>query len=213
MAAAERLQEIEIDLREIQDPEENGMLSEHLVLFAALALKERRIKSILEIGTFQGRTTALLSRLFPAAEIHTIDLGHDEILKNGTYTYGINKMEASRETNSKITYTELNSLSLINSSRRYDLIWVDGNHVSPYTISDIINSVRLLNEDGYVICDDIYLKKPFIEKNADLSSISILEALSDAGVITYDLVAKRLGKRFNNRISGRKFLAVVKKLI
>ena len=48
--------------------------SEHLVLFSSISLKNQKIKRILEIGTFDGRTALVLSKLFPKSEIITMDL-------------------------------------------------------------------------------------------------------------------------------------------
>ncbi len=210
--AIQKLKTSERSALELEKSDTNSMFSEHVVLFVAIALKNVGIEDILEIGTFQGRTTTLLSKLFPTANIETIDLSRTEILKNRLYAYGTFEGEFNREAIPNVTFVEMNSLKLLNSSKQYDLVWVDGNHLSPYSISDIVNSVRLLKDNGYVICDDIYIKKPFIEKNADLSSLSILRALSDAGVITFRLISKRLGRRYNNVISGRKFIAVVRRV-
>ena len=50
-------------------------------------------------------------------------------------------------------------------------------------------------------------------KNVDLSSISILSALANEGIISYDLIMKRLGRRFNNLLAGSKYIAVIRKRI
>ena len=43
--------------------ESDGMFSEHLVLLAAIAIKINNIKSILEIGTYDGKTALILCKL------------------------------------------------------------------------------------------------------------------------------------------------------
>ena len=43
---------------------ESPMASEHQVLFSSLSLK-KKIPEILEIGTFDGKNSVLLSKLFP----------------------------------------------------------------------------------------------------------------------------------------------------
>ena len=52
------------------------------------------------------------------------------------------------------------SLNLINSNEKYDLIWIDGAHGYPTVTIDIINSLKLINNDGLIICDDVYIKEP-----------------------------------------------------
>ena len=189
-----------------------GMASEHHVLFSALARKNKNLQRVLEIGTFQGETSRLLDKLFPKAVVESLDLPDEERAKSKVYAYADGMNLASDESAvSRIKYLKQNSLRLVEFSGGYDLIWVDGNHLSPYTISDIINSVRLLSNQGYLVCDDIYLKMPFLEVNADLSAISIIKALSEAEMISYELIRKRLGFRFNNILSGHKYIAIIRK--
>ncbi len=189
-----------------------GMSSEHHVLFSALSRKNKNLQRVLEIGTFQGETSRLLDKLFPKAEVESLDLPDEERAKSKVYAYADGMNFASDESAvSRIKYLKQNSLRLVEFSGGYDLIWVDGNHLSPYTISDIVNSVRLMSNQGYLVCDDIYLKKPFLEVNADLSAISIIKALSEAEMISYELIRKRLGFRFNNILSGQKYIAIIRK--
>lgn len=189
-----------------------GMESEHHVLFSALSRKNKNLQRVLEIGTFQGETSRLLDKLFPKAVVESLDLPDEERAKSKIYAYadGINSASDGSAV-SRINYLKQNSLRLVEFKGCYDLIWVDGNHLSPYTISDIVNSVRLMSNQGYLVCDDIYLKKPFLEVHVDLSAISIIKALSEAKIISYELIRKRLGFRFNNILSGQKYIAIVRK--
>ena len=58
---------------------ESQMSSEHEVLFSSLSLNNNiKINQILEIGTFDGMNSLLLSKIFPNANIDTIDLPHTE---------------------------------------------------------------------------------------------------------------------------------------
>ena len=54
--------------------EHEGMYSNHLLVFTALSLGDNKIKNILEIGTYDGKTANILSHLFPKSKITTIDL-------------------------------------------------------------------------------------------------------------------------------------------
>ena len=54
---------------------DRGMSSEHEVLFSSLSvIKNQKISDILEIGTFDGVNSFLLSNLFPKSNVDTIDL-------------------------------------------------------------------------------------------------------------------------------------------
>jgi len=43
---------------------------------------------------------------------------------------------------------------LINENKKYDLIFIDGNHVAPYVLMDSVMSWPLLKVGGYMIFDD-----------------------------------------------------------
>ena len=66
--------------------ENDGMFSEHLVLISSISVSNLNIKRVLEVGTHDGRTALILSRLFPEAEIITIDLPSDEKSFEETYS-------------------------------------------------------------------------------------------------------------------------------
>ena len=44
--------------------------------------------------------------------------------------------------------------NLITNSKKYDIIFVDGNHTAPCVLSDAIMSWEMLNVNGYMIFDD-----------------------------------------------------------
>ena len=196
--------------------EKNGMWSEHLILFAAISASDYKINKILEIGTFTGETTRILSTLFPSSQIKTIDLPFSEILDTKIYKYETadNKLLTKRNANlqllSNVTFVETNSLSLINSVDCYDLIWVDGDHSYPTAAIDIANSIRLLNGGGLAICDDVYIKANSTQQDGrSKASIDTLSKLKDAGLIEYELLNKRIGGYFNFPKVNLKYLGVI----
>lgn len=191
--------------------ENNGMWSEHLVFFAALATSQVHITNILEIGTFKGETTRILGDLFPNSTVDSIDLSHDEISRIGTYAYAANELPNSMEMPNNVKLKTRNSLQLVNETLKYDLIWVDGNHMSPYVQIDISCAIRMIKESGFVLCDDVYLKTSRFEKDSGSESIDTILAFKEAGMINYSLIRKRLSKKFNNKITGAKFLAVLQR--
>jgi predicted O-methyltransferase YrrM len=188
----------------------NGMWSEHLVLLSAISISKPEVKSILEIGTFKGETSSLMSELFSEAKIETLDLSRQEILEDGTYAYAIDQISEnnSQHLRGNITYQIMNSLFLTFRSAKYDLIWVDGNHTLPVSTIDITNSIRLLSKDGVAICDDVYVKKNPLDQISDTTSHETLLAFEDCGIITFSLLNKRLSTRFNNVMVPPKFLGI-----
>ena len=55
-----------------------------------------------------------------------------------------------------ISFIEMNSMNLCNFEEdTYDLIWIDGAHGYPVVACDIINSYRLLDNNGIAMIDDV----------------------------------------------------------
>jgi len=204
--------------------ESNGMWSEHLVLFAAIAVSDYKVCKILEIGTFCGQTTLILSKLFPSAKLTTYDLPLKNIRNKKIYEYAFSR-KVQDETNflelrntnlSQIVdleFKEKNSLSLTIENGAFDLIWVDGAHGYPIVCADIINSFRLLNENGIMICDDVYFRTHKNDSEyTSTASYETLLALKEASLAQVNFVQKRLGLQFNFPKNKKKFLGVCKKL-
>jgi len=194
----------------VEYSEHNGMWSEHLVFLASLSESQESVKNILEIGTFKGQTTLIISQLFPDSKIISVDLNHDEIKKNRTYSYALPELGKKKnfEKIPNVEFLELNSLQLLSFNVMFDLIWVDGYHLSPTVIVDISNSVRMLRSGGIALCDDVILRKSNIDRDTDLSSWLTLKELAACGLIQLTLINKRIAKKFNNTIVQSKFLGV-----
>lgn len=199
--------------------EKNGMWSEHLILFASIAESDYVINNILEIGTFNGETAQILSALFPKSSILTIDLPFTQILETQMYKYETknSKLIFKRNSNlnelSNVQFLEINSISLIENNKKFDLIWIDGDHSYPTAVIDIANAARLLSIDGIGICDDVYMKAR--EGKLDgrsTASIETLKGLDKAGLIKYNLLHKRIGGFFNFPSANKKYLGVFTKI-
>ena len=195
------------------------MSSEHEIFFSSLSCKfENKFKKILEIGTFDANNCFLLSQIFKNSEIHTIDLeSYSEDFKN---TYGridkIKKFEDSRNSNLKksknIKFFEMNSIKLCNQNQKYDLIWIDGAHGYPLVCIDIINSIRLLNDNGLIMCDDVYTNQVESDKMyKSIAAYEVLNELQKEKIISFELIYKRLDIKNNSSNRERKFIAIVKK--
>ena len=198
---------------------DSDMSSEHEVIFSSLSLsKNQSFSDILEIGTFDGFNSLLLSNLFRNSNIDTIDLSEtDDDFVNFYYRKDkINKFVQDRNfilsKNKNINFSPLNSLKLLNYKKKYDLIWIDGAHGYPVVCIDIINSLNILKENGLILCDDVCLK--LNQSNSDImySSIATYETLNELkkqDLIDFRLIYKRLSPEHNCVENTRKFVAIV----
>ena len=199
-----------------------GMSSEHEILFACISLEKKlNIKNILEIGTFDGSNSHLLSRLFTESEIDTIDLSSNSTEFIQSYNRGsslndfIQRRTDNLSKSKKINFKELNSLNLINHRKKYDLIWIDGAHGYPVVSSDILNSLNLINDNGIILCDDIYTNLEFSKYDKmykSMASYETLKALEEQKIIKFDLIYKRLDSKFNCDENDRQFVAICERI-
>ena len=187
------------------------MSSEHEVLFSSLSLSyKNNIKKILEIGTFDGKNSFLLSLLFKNSKIDTIDLRKNNINFKNSYNREksvssfINLRNKILSKSKNINFKELNSIKLCNINNKYDLIWIDGAHGYPIVCIDIINSLRLISRNGIIICDDIYINKVKSDQMYNSNaSFETLTELKKEKIINFQLIYKRLDENYNCDINTR----------
>lgn len=195
--------------------ETKGMWSEHLLILSAISLDEtKRVHKILEIGTFRGETTLILSKLFSNAMITTIDLPDYILSRNGVYSYEFSNQKYIRTRNENLrqanaSFLAMNSLELISFNDSFDLVWLDGDHNFPTVISDFLNALRLSLPNTLIICDDV-IKRKFIQKNTSSLLHKLLIDFQNNGIIEFRLVPKRIGTY--NSIFRPKYLAIVTRI-
>lgn len=196
-----------------------GMSSEHEVLFSAISLTyQKDVKNILEIGTYDGVNSYLLSSLFENSEIQTIDLPDSD--RNFKQTYNrdnnLKNFIATRNNiiskKSNIKFRQINSIQLVKQSEKFDLIWIDGAHGYPVVSIDIINSLRLLNKNGIIMCDDVFIMQPDNQDSVyrSIATYETLEALKNEKIISLNLIYKRLDALNNCDPRIRKYISYVK---
>jgi len=198
------------------------MSSEHEILFSALSIKENKIKNILEIGTYDGSNSFLLSKLFSNATIETLDLKDSDNKFINSYnrenSHTHKKFLKERQINinleKRIKYIKKNSIRLIFSKEKYDLIWVDGDHGYPTVTIDIINSLRLVKKRGYILIDDIFLQriKHFDSMYESIAGYETLQELKKEKIIDFTLLHKRLDKQNNCIPFFKKYIAIIHKI-
>ncbi|MDB3961748.1 class I SAM-dependent methyltransferase [Paracoccaceae bacterium] len=193
---------------------------EQHILFSAISLHSK-ISSILEIGTFNGSSSKVLSSLFPEAKILTIDLHDEDPLFISTYRRSgdqARKQFISERNNllkscPNVTFEQKNSLCLSLDVFEFDLIWVDGAHGYPVVTADIINALRLAKNQGWILCDDMFMglqnSDSYYKSNATYETIAALEY---AGLVKYSKVYKRLNFQSSGRRSCSEFICVASKV-
>jgi len=184
--------------------EKNGMYSEHLVMLSSISCINKPIKNILEIGTFDGKTALILSKLFEDANILTVDLPATDVDFESTYNRH-NLLQDFVENrnknlaNKRIKFLEVNSVALANFEEKFDLILIDGAHGYPVVSMDIINSYRLCSENGYVLVDDVWRSVDYSDKfyKSIAAHESLMTLKSSKLINDFYLIPKRLGEEFN----------------
>ncbi len=193
---------------EVFDDSKMSMISQHLLAFCSI---DNNPKRILEIGTFDGFTTFLLSKIFPNAEIITIDLDDNSSQFQNTYNrsnkeYRKNFITKRKRNlnNDQIKFIQDNSFNIQKYNfENFDLIWIDGDHSYPALSWDICNSFHLLNKNGFLFCDDVYLHTS--------DTHHILNYLGKEKIIKVDYILKRISNIFSANPFIRKYIAIIKK--
>lgn len=179
----------------------DGNLSYHYHIFAHLSQTKRFAShgvSILEIGTFRGEFTQFLARIFPRAQISTLDLPTDHLNFQvpGKHLRDFERHLEMRETNlnyPNITFHACNSSQIpdLFEGRTFDLIWIDGDHQDPQVSLDISNSLALMTRDSIMATDDIVMtdyRDTFVSNDSYLR----LRNLEKSGVIQNFWFRKRV---------------------
>ena len=107
-----------------------------------------------------------------------------------------------------INFIKLNSLNIKKyfKQKKFDLIWVDGDHLNPQVSIDIINSLDLLNNDGIICTDDVIMDYKFKKsKYVSNEGFFTLKHLEDNGLIKNYYLIKRIHK--NNAVR-KKYVSV-----
>lgn len=119
---------------------------------------------ILEIGSWEGRSSLFFLTYFTQAQLTAVDTwaGSDEWHYNATSD--LRDLETRFDHNvsygaGRVTKRKGSSLAvlpkLIDEQQQFDLIYVDGSHFADDAITDSLNAWRLLKQGGVMIFDDV----------------------------------------------------------
>jgi len=129
------------------------------LFFLSQSLKRlTSIKSILEIGSYEGRSAIFFLKLFPSSLITCVDTWHgsdehnkcnfEEIERN--FDYNVHLFNGNRLKKIKTT----SDIFFKKNQESFDLIFLDGDHSHDQVIKDANNAWNKLNLNGYLIFDD-----------------------------------------------------------
>ena len=197
-------------------------VSSHLVLFSSLSVAPNNILDVLEIGTYKGETANLLSRLFPAARVTTVDLPVSDPIFSRSYlgARGSSKRQKSYEEELRqnvalknITYIESNTFFLLSVlDGQFDLVWLDGGHKYPEVAWDACQAYWLCRPGGLIVFDDVIRHPKAVTTDkisgATFEVLTYIQQRTNCKV-TYFL--KRLAPEFNSISRQRKYIAVLQK--
>ncbi len=217
--ALEKLNNILCELGKPNFASQKGMGSIHWVLFCGVSHIES-INNILEIGTYDGETALLLSKIFPNSTITTVDLPDSDPIFSKSYQRDdpdIRKSFKDRQKQNllhpRITFLQVNSFFIPGIlNQKFDLIWIDGGHLYPEIAWDICNAYHLCNQSGWLMCDDVIPEKNgFRDNYISPDSLNVLEYLSQrtGDRVTYFL--KRESPEWSANPHKRKYVAVMRK--
>ena len=126
--------------------------------FWDIHVKPTNLKSYLEIGSYEGQSAKWVLETFPESRVTCIDTwdGGGESTADENYV----DIEARFKTNMSpygerikaIKGFSFNVLKAIDET--FDVIYIDGSHLSQHVLEDAVLSFPLLNPGGLIIFDD-----------------------------------------------------------
>ncbi len=126
---------------------------EHLFLMGIVSQLKPN-SDILEIGTFKGQTSIFIAKLRKDINIITID-NHEGIPEEGFYS-SKDEVDSSIKRNnlsSQIKHKEISSQEFL-PEKKFDLIFIDGDHSYEGVKFDFEKFKHYLKEDGTIIIHD-----------------------------------------------------------
>lgn len=114
-------------------------------------------RSFLEIGTFKGATAAALALAHTNMAITTIDLPDPSLSHNNPQAkHQCGEAIRALGLERRIEQVRMDSAALCDwcGLRRFDVIFVDGDHRTAAVLRDLGNAQKLLSPGGLIICHD-----------------------------------------------------------
>jgi len=120
---------------------------------------EFRPNNVLEIGSFEGRTTSWILDKFPDARVTCVDTWegseeHNDAMKTGLFERFSNNISRFSDRVSVKRGPSGVVLRSFPCTETFDLVYVDGSHYSRDALEDAILAWRLMKPGGFMIFDD-----------------------------------------------------------
>lgn len=222
VAGRERLDSILLETAGRRFDHLSGTDSVHWLLCACLSLTDwgKGVRDILEIGTFRGKTTLIMSKLFSEARIVTVDLPESDPILGTTYrrddTAILSDHLERRAANmqaSSATLVEANSFFLPQRAPGpYDLIWVDGGHLYPEIAWDLCNAYHCCRPGGIVMCDDVFMHPEGGDGNyGNVDAFRVIEYIAMRAPLAVRYFLKRENPAWSADARQRKHVGVLRK--
>ena len=123
--------------------------------------KQAKIKNILEIGSYEGRSSIFFLNFFKQSKLHCVDtwLGSDEHGKDNMYKVEENFDYNLKNFSGRFKKNKMTSDEYFKKNNLYfDLIFIDGLHHFDQVLKDAENSSNFLNHNSYLLFDDYTYK-------------------------------------------------------
>lgn len=131
-------------------PEERMFFTDHITIWEEVLNSLKGNPNItLEIGALYGGSSVYILEEFCKEESshhYIMDINTNEFIENNIEPY-----------KDKLTYLlgeSSDSFKKFTEKNVFDLIYIDGNHMSKYVLEDAVNSFYILKNGGYMIFDD-----------------------------------------------------------
>ena len=125
--------------------------------------------SYLEIGTFEGSSILFILKNFTTMDVFCVDFWEDE----ANYKRFLSNLQ---EFEGKFKYFKKTSKNFfLENENKFDLIYIDGSHTKTQVLQDLMNSWKILNNNGIIICDDLFYGNIYQKINKDIP----IEAIND----------------------------------
>ena len=122
-------------------------------------LIKNNIQNILEIGSYEGRSSIFFNKFFNLKSFTAVDTWQGSEEHNDQIKKKMKEVEYNFDRN----LSEFNNITKIKTcsnnffkqnKKNYDLIFIDGSHKKIDFANDLKNSFKILNKNGYILIDD-----------------------------------------------------------
>ena len=120
-----------------------------------------KIRNILEIGSFEGRSAIFFLNYFNNSQLTCVDTWEGSHEHNDI---SMNKVEENFDNNLKKYFNRFSkhkansNLFFKTCNKKFNLIFIDGNHHYKQVMADAENSLKYIEKGGYILFDDFTFK-------------------------------------------------------